>query len=201
MHTTGLRAAALVAVAALALVGLSGCLDQGFPGDPTSSHSPEPSDTPSSNPTPSVRPSSPAPSSSPSAEPATPIGLSCEDLISLQALYEVSPNYALVPVTSASSGSLAAQAIADRGVACEIVHTSSGLSAFLSGSQPSAAALDRYQSSAGSWFDLGVAGVDAYAVGLSLQAFSATRRYTAETGSDFDPDDLTALLRIAASNG
>lgn len=205
MPSPTIRAASLVAVLAAASLGLAGCLDNAFPTQPASSAPPQ--GIASGEPTPSRTPSaspSPTPSATPSAAAATPLSLPCEQLIPLQALYDLNPNYALVPTTSTASGSLAASALADKGTACQVVHTSSGARATITISQPSPAALaadlaTAKKSPSETQVDAATGATIAtrYGSASAWQSFTALHRYTAESGSDFNPDDLTAILGIA----
>jgi len=194
------RAAALVAVLAVASLGLAGCLDSGFPATPTDAATTP--GTPSGSPAPT--PSS-TPSATPSATPEapTPVSVTCEQLVPLQPLYDLNPNYALVPTSSAANGTLAAAALADHGTVCHVVHTSSGATAVVSISQPGAAALAADQAAAGSSSTAtdpsGGTTTTVYGSGSQLQAFTATLRFTAEGDSAFDPDDLASLLAIAVA--
>jgi len=203
MSRSPLRVVSIAAVLAAAGLGLAGCLDSGFPTAPTSSASPSPSRTPV-GPTGSANPSATAgPSVAPTASPATPLSLACDALIPLQPLYDLNPNYALVPVSSAASGTLAAAALADKGTACQVVHTSSGATAVVTISQPSTTALAADEAAAGSpseSMDSSTGNsVTIYGSGSELQAFTAKHRFTAEGDASFEPEDLKALIGIAVS--
>jgi len=199
MSRSSLRAASVAAVLAAAALGLAGCLDTGFPSAPTSSTPPGGS---SSSPTPSRTPSdAPSPSATATAPP-TPLSVACDALIPLQPLYDLNPNYGLVPASSADSGTLAAAALDDRGTACQVVHTSSGAAAVVTISQPSAAALAGDKAAAGSPTTNAVdpsngESIPVYGSGSKLQAFTATHRFTAEGDASFSPEDLASVLAIA----
>jgi len=192
------RTAALVAVLAVASLGLAGCLDDGFPATPT-----EAAPTPSATSGPTGGPTgTPSPTPSATPEAPTPVSLSCEQLLPLQPLYDLNPNYALVPTSSATSGTLAAAALADQGSACQVVHTSSGATAVVTVSHPGAAALAADQAAAGSSSRTatdpsGATSIAVYGSGSRLQAFTSALRFTAEGDSAFDPADLATLLAIA----
>lgn len=129
-----------VGIGALAL-GLSGCSADDSPA-PSPRASPGSSASPS--PSPSVSPSAPA-SASPSASPSPtaapvvpgkPISAGCVDLVSLQTMYEFNPNFGLVEDAPAS-GSLAATAVANGGVACTWVQATDRSTIVIGVAQPS----------------------------------------------------------------
>jgi hypothetical protein len=99
-----------------------------------------PSDGPSATPTPTVSSSqesaTPSPSPSVSAVSGTPVNVSCDQLISLQALYDYNPNIALDAQYVPEVDSLASQAIKDRGLACAWVNQTSGEQIVVTVTQP-----------------------------------------------------------------
>ncbi|MEP6478978.1 MAG: iron ABC transporter ATP-binding protein [Rhodoglobus sp.] len=103
-------------VAALVLLSLSACV-------PT-----EPSD-PGADPTPTATAST-TPSATPTTAPTAVVGIavtvSCDQLIPAQAIYDYNPNFSLVADYKPAAGSLGAQAIADKGIACAWVNQTSG---------------------------------------------------------------------------
>jgi hypothetical protein len=110
-----LRRAAVIAP--LIVLLLAGCV----PNEPSASPTPGPpppvpSITP--NPTPTI-----APTPSPQTEPVT---LSCSDLLGAQGIYDYNPNVSLLPSFSPSNDSLAGQALAQQGIACELINQTSG---------------------------------------------------------------------------
>ncbi len=110
-----LRRAALAAP--LLLLLLAGCV----PSDPVASPTPEPTFTPppvTPNPTPTITPT-------PSAE-TVPVDFGCEDLFTAQAIYDYNPNVTLLPSFSPTDSSPAGQAIAQQGLACELINQTSG---------------------------------------------------------------------------
>ena len=107
------RRAALIAPVVVLL--LAGCVWE----DPVAS--PAPSLTPpvlTPNPTPTI-----TPTPSPETEPV-PFG--CSDLLSAQGIYDYNPNVSLLPSFSPSDATLGGQAIAQQGIACELINQTSG---------------------------------------------------------------------------
>jgi len=101
------RAVVPLAVFALALAALSGCV-------PTPS--PTPSDTESA-------PASGSPSASPTASPTAspvsiPITISCDDLVTPDDIYAFNPNFGLINSWTPKPGSPAATAKSEQGIAC-----------------------------------------------------------------------------------
>lgn len=105
-----------VPVAALVLLSLSACVPSS-PSDPGA----EPTPTPTESATPS---STPTPTPTPVA--GIPVTVSCDQLIPAQAIYDYNPNFSLVGDYEPASGSLGAQAIADKGIACAWINQTSG---------------------------------------------------------------------------
>lgn len=85
---------------------------------------PAPTASPTSGPAPTAT-AQPTPEPTPAAEQGRPLDLGCEDLVSLQEMYDINPNIALLGELDPEAGSLAAIAVAEHGVACRWVHTSS----------------------------------------------------------------------------
>ena len=183
------RTVAVIAVGIIAGGALAGCIDPAvdpMPG-PTTSAPPTPTASQTAEPTPTASPTA-------TAEAPTPIDSSCEALVPLQALYDLDPNLALLSDTGPTSA-LAAEAVAAGGVACTLVHTSTGATIELAVSSPGATALAAARAAAGDPIDLGIAGVDGYTSGTAVQAFSGALRYSAESAA-YGADLLTVLIGI-----
>jgi hypothetical protein len=106
----------LVAILPLSVLLLTACV-------------PTESTTPSGSPTPSASTSASAtPSSTPtaSAAPATPVTIGCDSLISLQEMYDFNPNFSLMSDYSPAAGSLGAEAVQHKGIACAWINQTSG---------------------------------------------------------------------------
>ena len=111
-----LRRAALVAP--LTVLLLAGCVQ----GDPDALPTVDPN-----LPIPSLSPN-PTPTITPTPGPETePVPFGCSDLLSAQAIYDYNPNVSLLPSFSPSDSSPAGQAIAQQGLACELVNQTSGM--------------------------------------------------------------------------
>lgn len=103
-------------VAPLLVLTLAGCV-------PTGSTAPTPEPTLTM---PSLTPN-PTPTITPTPGPETePVGLGCPDLLTAQAIYDYNPNVSLLPSFSPSDSSPAGQAIAQQGLACELINQTSG---------------------------------------------------------------------------
>lgn len=208
MQRSTLRVLSVVIALGAVSAGLAGCLDGSFPATtrstvatPSDQSLPTGSATASSRPSDSPTPSdTPTPTPTESFPPATPLALACDALIPLQALYDLNPIYALAGAVTGGTGPLTMQALADKGTACRVTHTSNGSTAVVTISQPSPEALaaDELAASkaATTTYPTGAA-VRLYGRSGSLQVFTATHRYTAEGSDDFSPDDLASLIEIA----
>ena len=104
----------VVAVALIA--GLAGCVPTPSPSPTGSGASSSPavtaSATPSASPTPTVS--------------ATPITIGCSQLISADAIYAFNPNFGLLDSWTPASGSAAATAKSEKGIACRWSNQTSG---------------------------------------------------------------------------
>lgn len=106
----------VVIVVPLLVLALAGCV----PTD-TATPTPEPTVT-----EPSLTPN-PTPTITPTPGPETvAVTLACSDVLSAQAIYDFNPNVSLLPSFSPSDSSAAGQAIAQQGLACELVNQTSG---------------------------------------------------------------------------
>lgn len=109
------RVAVPLAIAALALAALSGCVPTPSPtasGTPSSS----PSDTPSASPTPSPT----------ASVVSTPITIGCNTLVTPDDMYAFNPNFGLLTKWTPKSGSAAATATSEQGIACRWQNQTSG---------------------------------------------------------------------------
>jgi|GEM_PF-5996538 len=181
------RSIAPVAMFALAVAVtglLAGCVDGGGLPGPT-----PPTSTATASPTAS-------PSASPTGTPASPIEADCATLVPLQALYDLDPNLALLDDPT-PTGALAADAVAAGGVACTLMHTTTGETIELAVSAPGSVALAAARSSAGDAVDAGIAGVETFTSAAGLQGFTAVHRYSAESATA-DPGLLAEAMAIPA---
>ncbi len=182
----------LVAAAVL----LAGCVPQQTApsGPPSTSESSAPATTEAS---PSETPTR-TPTPTPTDSPAVPIQVDCTQVLPLDALYAYNPNVSAF-AAAAPANSLAAQATADQGTVCEVVHNSNGSTMYVSVSQPSGTELAADQAAAGS--AITVTGAQGYASDAGVQAFVGQRRYTAEGSGYFDQDQLVSVIEIAIAAG
>lgn len=104
----------LPAIAAMLVALLAGCAERG-----TAEPTPEPTETTSETPTPEP--------TEPTDEPSTPIDLSCDELISADTMYTFNPNFALAEDWTPDSGTDAAAALEQQGVACRWLNESSDI--------------------------------------------------------------------------
>ncbi|MEP6481017.1 MAG: iron ABC transporter ATP-binding protein [Rhodoglobus sp.] len=118
MRTRSLALAAPVAVTALLL--LAGCVPD--PATVTPTITPTASAGPSASSTPTPTPSATAGN----AIDGIPMTVTCDKLISAQAMYDYNPNFSLKSGYSPAVGSLAAQVVTQKGLACEWVNQTSG---------------------------------------------------------------------------
>jgi hypothetical protein len=152
MTSPGTPRLTITVVAALALLTLTGCVLTGCVGHPdakpSSGHNvasarPSATATPSANsPTPTPTPTASAPSA------AIAVSVNCSALISAQQMYEFNPNFGLDASFAPKSGTSAAKAVADKGVACNWTNQTSGDTVTFSVAKPGAAALGSLKSAA-----------------------------------------------------
>lgn len=93
---------------------------------------------------PSTSPSEPAKVPDATAAPpssSSPVGLTCEQLITLDELYAFNPNFSLVAVWSPPAGTDASRAAAAEGIACSYINQSSQERIVISVAKPGKTAL------------------------------------------------------------
>jgi hypothetical protein len=196
-----IRSAVIVTIGALTALGLAGCKDSTPTRTPSSSSSATP--TESSSPTPGDS-ASPAPSAAPGHAPGTPIGVDCNGLISLQAMYDFNPNYSLQSGYKPKAGTDGSIALGYQGLACSWINQTSGNLIFVNVARPAASDLAALKSAAGSGTAVSGLGDAAFfskkgQVG-QLQVFSGP--FWISTSSEFygTPDDARQLAGIAAAS-
>jgi hypothetical protein len=101
------RAIVPLAISALALAALSGCVPTPTP-TPTGTPTAGPSDSPSASPTPTPTASA----------VSTPITIGCNSLITPDDMYAFNPNFGLINSWTPKTGSPAATAKSQQGIAC-----------------------------------------------------------------------------------
>lgn len=90
---------------------------------PTATTRPTSSVTATPTATATVTPEAPP---TPHVETGEPVGLSCNDVVTPQQIYDYNPNYVLVDGFVPEGGSLAGQAVAANGLACRWMNQTSG---------------------------------------------------------------------------
>jgi hypothetical protein len=135
---SGLRRVVVpVAVSLLALAALSGCVPTPSPS-PTGTGSATPSDTPSATPTPSPTAST----------VSTPITIGCNALITPDDIYAFNPNFGLITSWTPKSGSAAATAKSEQGIACRWQNQTSGDTIDISAAHLDAASIESLKNDA-----------------------------------------------------
>ncbi|MCW4386649.1 arginyl-tRNA synthetase [Salinibacterium sp. SYSU T00001] len=132
-RTAGIGVAVVLALSLVACAG----------EDPAPKPSETQSSSPSANPSPSEEPN--AEPSAPPAE-ATPVGITCSQLITADDIYAYNPNLTLVDGQTPESGSPGARAVAAEGIACHYMNLTSGESIVVSASSPGPDALAQVRS-------------------------------------------------------
>ncbi|MEO7544805.1 MAG: arginyl-tRNA synthetase [Terrimesophilobacter sp.] len=146
---------ALAALGLIVAVSLSGCLSPGGDTAP-------PSEPPRLVPTESNS-STPSPTETPAPDgKATPISIPCNTVINPQSMYDFNPNFGLLANFAPEAGSLAAQAVIDRGTVCRWINQTSGDTIDVSISQPSPKSRTTAESAAESGTSVGGLGDAAY---------------------------------------
>jgi hypothetical protein len=135
---------ALVAAAAIALAACSGSpsSSDGSSASPSATHS-SGNGSATTTPTPSSTPSPTGPTPG-----GTPVNLTCDQILTPQQVYNYNPNFGDDPGYKPAAGSLAAKAVADKGVACAWLNQTSGVVIQISVAQPDAANLTAQENSA-----------------------------------------------------
>ncbi|MET4781928.1 arginyl-tRNA synthetase [Glaciihabitans sp. UYNi722] len=134
----------VIAVTAVAAIALAGCVQT-----PKGEHSAKPSPSASSSPSAGSTPSSPTPSISPTVPAGgKPVTIGCDALVSRQAMYDFNANFGLDSTFSPKSGSAAATAVADGGVACNWTNQTSGDTITISVARPGVSKLGDIKSTA-----------------------------------------------------
>ncbi len=138
------RATLVLAAVAVATIGLAGCV-----GTPEADNHNTTTPSPDASSSPSASATSPAPSATPTAAVGgKPVTIACNALISAQTMYDFNPNFGLDTASSPKSGSAAATAVADHGVACNWLNQTSSDTITVSVARPGPTALDQLKSTA-----------------------------------------------------
>jgi hypothetical protein len=135
---------ATLAVAAILVLGLAGCVPEGAPepsGSPDVSSTHQPAVTPTEKPEPAV---TDVPSD---GFDSTPVRIDCNELVSPQAVYDYNPNYGHQPDSTPPAGTDVATIVANQGVACTWVNQTSGMTFVVAVAQLAAADISTVKAS------------------------------------------------------
>ena len=183
-----------------AVLLLSGC---GPAADPKSTSKPTgtPRPTASSSATPAADPNA---SNAPQVETGEPVGLSCNDVVTPQQVYDYNPNFGLVDGFVPENGSLAAQAVAANGLACRWMNQTSGATIDVSVAHLDARSNEiRKEFLASNSTSVSSFGPDGYFdqddVGSAAQAFPGEFWVTAASVTFFTAEDAVAIMGHATA--
>ena len=150
--------------------------------------------------TPSVRPSTPA-ATKPPAELGTAVTVTCGALISAQAVYDFNPNFSLQAKFTPASGTAAAAAVADRGIACSWINQTSSETFTFSVAHPAANSLAAQKKTAASGSAVSGYGDSAYFHSVAgagqVDVFSGAYWITATSVYFASAADASSLLKQA----
>ncbi|MGV8895636.1 MAG: hypothetical protein ACOH10_05860 [Rhodoglobus sp.] len=189
-------------------LALSACAPE---TDPTTTARPTTTATATATPTPGATPTAtaspdPGAAPAPTVETGTPVGLSCNDVVSPQQMYDFNPNYGLVTGFVPQSGSLAGQAVAANGLACQWMNQTSGATIVISVAHldaKSTAARKAYL--AANSTPVSNFGPDGYFdqgdLGSAAQAFPGELWVTATSIVFFNAEDAASLMSAATAVG
>ena len=185
----------LVAVLPLSVLLLTACVptEQATPsGSPTTSASASASATPSATPT-------------ASAAPATPVTIGCDTLISLQEMYDFNPNFSAKADYSPAAGSLGAEAVQHKGIACAWINQTSGELIEISVASPGETVLTAMKNELVTTSNpVPTSEVEGYFIVESgvgtAQAFDDPYWIVATSSLFFEPGDVAPLLTAAIAN-
>ncbi len=185
-----LRSLTIAAPVMIAALLLSGCA-------PTETVDPEAGET--STPTPTAG-ETVAPEPTKTVEPSVPVTITCDQLVPIDAMYAYDPNFSLQPSFTPAPGSLAAEAVAKNGIACQWIHQTSKVTIELSVAQPPAEELNSMMNTlVGSSNSVPTYGVEGYfqlngTIG-EAQAFPLPYWVTAVSPAFFEPGDPAPIIQ------
>jgi hypothetical protein len=142
IHRVHVTKRAAVVVAVITMLALAGCAQSTTPKH-KSHHSASPSASGKSTSTPSATPTA---SHTPKA-PASPVGLTCAQLLSNDQIYAFNPNF-VTEKYSPKAGTLGATMASDSGIACGWVNETSGEVIEIAAERPAASSLSSAKSAA-----------------------------------------------------
>ena len=143
-------------------------------------------------------------SPTPHVETGTSVGLSCNDVVTPQQIYDYNPNYGLVNGFVPQSGSLAGQAVAANGLACRWMNQTSGATIDVSvahlDAESTAIRKDYLASTSTSVSNFGPDGYfDQGDVGSAAQAFPGEFWVTGTSIAFFTAEDASSIMGSATS--
>ena len=197
------RRTLLITVPLLATVLLlSGCGPAAGP-ESTSKPTGTPRPTTSATPTPTATAEPDAPTA-PQVETGESVGLSCNDVVTPQQVYDYNPNFGLVDGFVPESGSLAAQAVAANGLACRWMNQTSGATIDVSVAHLDARSNEiRKEFLASNSTSVSSFGPDGYFdqgdTGSAAQAFPGEFWVTAASVAFFTAEDAVAIMGNATA--
>ena len=157
-----------------------------------------PTSTPSGTPT---GPATAAPDDNPVETPVgTPITLTCEQLVSAQAIYDFNPNFGLLGGFTPAAGSLAAIAVAENGLACQWINQTSGESIQISVADLPTPRIGELAATASSGEAISGIRDQAYFANGTAQVFDGSFWVAAESAVFGTWDDAAPLVQAAGAS-
>jgi len=157
-----------------------------------------PTTTPSGIPT---GPATAAPDDNPVKTPVgTSIPLTCEQLVSAQAIYDFNPNFGLLGGFTPAAGSLAATAVAESGLACQWINQTSGETIQIAVADLPSPRISELASTASSDEAIGGVGDRAYFANGAAQVFDGSFWVAAESTVFVTWDDAAPLVQAALAS-
>ena len=198
-HRTLLITAPLLAAVLL----VSGCVPAAGP-ESRSKPTGTPQPTTSATPTPTATAAEPDAPSAPQVETGESVGLSCNDVVTAQQVYDYNPNFGLVDGFVPLSGSLAAQAVGANGLACRWMNQTSGATIDVSVAHLDARSNEiRKEFLASNSTSVSSFGPDGYFdqgdTGSAAQAFPGEFWVTAASVTFFTAEDAVAIMGHATA--
>ena len=183
-----------------AVLLLSGCGPAAGP-ESTSKPTGTPRPTTSATPTATATAEPDAPTA-PQVETGESVGLSCNDVVTPQQIYDYNPNFSIVDGFVPEGGSLAAQAVAANGLACRWMNQTSGATIDVSVAHLDARSNEiRKEFLASNSTSMSSFGPDGYFdqgdVGSAAQAFPGEFWVTAASVAFFTAQDAAGIMNNA----
>ena len=185
-----------------AVLLLSGCGPAAGP-ESTSKPTGTPRPTTSATPTATATAEPDAPTA-PQVETGESVGLSCNDVVTPQQIYDYNPNFSIVDGFVPEGGSLAAQAVAANGLACRWMNQTSGATIDVSVAHLDARSNEiRKEFLASNSTSVSSFGPDGYFdqgdTGSAAQAFPGEFWVTAASVAFFTAEDAVAIMGNATA--